>query len=129
MLKILCYIEDRGTFEFISVSDSGRLATRVHNPFAAVPEIQDLERLLKAKLDEADPKPDGLEELLEEIHKYNEVRSPYERVRYIKTLTPQLVRKIEFASMTCDARFAQYAEQCRNTIIEMKLEEIHKNAD
>lgn len=127
MLKVLCYIEDKEVFQFIAVSDSGRLATRVQNPFAAIPEIQDLEHVLREKLDSTDQKPDGLEELIEAVHRYNEGCAVYERIRHVKTLTPQLAHAINFASMSCDARSAQQTAQSRNTIIDMKLEEIKED--
>jgi hypothetical protein len=129
MLKVLCYIEDRGSFEFIAASESGRLATRTQNPFAGIPEIQDFERLMKAKLEAADPKPDGLAELVESIHQYNENLAPYERVRYVKTVTPQLVQAINNARTQCDIRAHVRAQQNAGVSIDQQLKVVKVEKD
>jgi hypothetical protein len=121
MLKVLCYIEDTGAFEYIATAESGRLATRSQNPFAQVPEIQDLERMLKAKLEATNPKPEGLSELIAEIHQYNETVAPYARVRHIKTITPQLAHTIKMATGNCDARHIIRAKQNLGIIIEQQF--------
>lgn len=129
MLRILCYIEDRGKFEYITASESGRLATRTQNPFAQNMEVQDLERVMKAKYDAADQKPEGLGELIEQIHQYNENVSTYERVRYIKTLTPALAQALEVARTQCDARSVIRTQQNQNTILDMKLNVVKVEKD
>jgi hypothetical protein len=118
MLKILCYVADKDAFEYIATAESGRLSTRTQNPFAQVPEVKDLERTLKARLEDYDPKPEGLAELIEEIHRYNETVAPYERVRYVKTITPQLAQTIKMAAVHCDTRHAIRAKQNLSTIID-----------
>lgn len=129
MLKILAYIEDRGGFEYIAASESGRLATRVQNPFAQIPEVQDLERVLKAKLEAADPKPEGLPELVEQIRQFNDTVSSYERVRYLKTITPELAKAIEIARTQCDTRAVRNAQQSQHTILNMDLKVVKVEKD
>jgi alpha-glucuronidase len=129
MLKTLCYIGDKGTFEYIAASESGRLATRTQNPFAKNPEVQDLERVMKAKYDAADQKPEGLGEMIEQIHQYNENVSTYERVRYIKSLTPALAQTLEVARTQCDARSVIRTQQNQHTILDMKLKVVKVEKD
>lgn len=129
MLKILCYIADRDTFEYIAASESGRLATRTQNPFSQIPEVQDLERTLKARLEDYDTKPEGLAELITEIQHYNENVSVYERVRYVKTLTPQLAHTIKMATGHCDARHAIRAKQNLSTVIDQGITVIKVEKD
>lgn len=128
MLKTLCYIADRDTFEFITVSESGLLSTRIQNSLSLIPEIEDLERLMKAKL-EANPDTEGLAEIVAEIHQYNENVSPFERVRYVKSVTPQLAQTL----MTCRAHFesksAVRKQQNANTILDMKLKVVEVEKD
>lgn len=123
MLKVLAYIEDLGEFRIIAASESGRLATRTQNPYAAIPEIQDFERFLKARLDANLPntKTEGLAELIEEVHQYNETVATYERVRYIKTLTPQLAQMIHHSRVQFDALSNIRGQQNQATIIDMQL--------
>lgn len=129
MLKTLCYIEDRGTLEYIAISDSGRLATRVKNPLASIPEILDLERVLKEKLDSANPKPEGLEDLIAEVHQYNETVSAFERVRYVKSLTPQLASQLQANHAHFKSMPLAYREQCANTVINMQFKEVKVEKD
>jgi hypothetical protein len=129
MLKILCYIESRGGFEFIATSESGRLATRVQDPFVGIAEIQDLERLMQEKLDNADPKPEGLAELVESIHQYNETVPPYERLRYLKEVTPAIAQKVNIARAQCDARAYQRGQQNMNTVIDMQINPAEEKKD
>lgn len=130
MLKILCYVADKDAFEYIAASESGRLATRIQNPFAQIPEIKDLERLLKENLEVIDgPKPDGWSEILDSVHQYNETVSPYERVRYIKTLTPQLSQAITMARAQCDARYSILSQQNQKTILNMELKVVKVEKD
>jgi regulator of replication initiation timing len=128
MLKILCYIGDRDTFEYIAVSESGRLATRTQNPFKNIPEIEDLERLMKEKL-ELNPNKEGLAEIVDSIHQYNETVSTYERVRYIKTLTPQLVQSFKEAFATCEVRSHRRQRDNFDTIIDMQLKVVKVERD
>lgn len=129
MLKVLCYLGDRDSFEYIAASESGRLVTRTQNPFGHIPEIQDLEKVLRAKLDADAPKPEGLVELVESIHQYNETVSAYERVRYVKTLTPQLAQTIKATSAHCDARHTIRSNQNQNTILDMQLKVVKVEKD
>jgi hypothetical protein len=129
MLKVPCYIEDKDSFEYIAVSESGRLSTRTQNPFAAIPAIQDLERVLKARLETAEMKPDGLAELIEEVRQHNETVTVYERVRYVKTVTPELVSAINQARAQCDSRAHIRSQQSQNTIIDMKLKVVKVEKD
>jgi hypothetical protein len=137
MLKVLCYIGDKDSFEYIAASESGRLATRTQNPFAAIPEIEDLERRLVAKLEgaqtkfklDATPIPEGLEETIEYVHQYNEGVAVYERVRYIKSLTPALAQTLEVARTQCDARSVICTQQNRNTVLDMKLKVVKVEKD
>jgi hypothetical protein len=121
MLKILCYVADKDAFEYITASESGRLATRTQNPFAQVPEIQDLERTLKARLEDYDPKPEGLSDLIAEVHQYNETVTTYERVRYVKTITPKLAHTIKMATGQCDARHAIRGKQNMSTVLDQGI--------
>jgi hypothetical protein len=120
MLKTLCYIADRDTFEYIAVSESGRLATRIQNPLAGIPEIEDLERLMQAKLD-ADPGKEGLAEIVAEIHQYNENVAPFERVRYVKAVTPQLAHALMTYRVHFESTHNARKQQNHNTILDMKL--------
>ncbi len=129
MLKILCYIADKDAFEYIASSESGRLATRIQNPFSQIPEIQDLERLLQAKFDEPEHKPEGLADLIASVHEYNETVSTYERVRYIKTITSQVQNAMNAARAQCDSRHAARNHQNQNTILDMKLTVIKVERD
>jgi hypothetical protein len=128
MLKTLCYIADRDSFEHIAVSESGRLATRIQNPFGHIPEIEDLERLMKAKLT-AEPDREGLAEIVAAIHQYNEGVPPYERVRYIKSLTPELAQKLKEGFANCEARSHVRQRQNLNTVLDMKLKVVKVEKD
>jgi hypothetical protein len=131
MLKTLCYIEDRGVFELISVSESGRLATKVQDPFAAIPEVQDFEKFLQARLDANLPrtKTEGLAELIADVHQYNNTVSDYERVRYLKTVTPQLVNMLNTARLACDSRFTARMQQNHKTFIDVELKVVKVEKD
>jgi hypothetical protein len=129
VLKVLCYIEDRGSLEYIAVSDSGRLAARTKNPLSVIPEIQDLERVMQAKLDAADPKPEGLANLVESIHQYNETVATYERVKYVKTVTPELAKAFHNAIQGFAAVPAMRAQQNANTVLDMELKVVKVEKD
>lgn len=129
MLKTLCYVEDRDAFEYIATSESGRLAARVKNPVSGVPEIEDLERVLQAKLDAADPKPEGLAELIEQVHQYNESVATFERVRYVKSLTPQLIQALKTFQVQLESQDMAKKQQNQNTILNMKLKVVKAEKD
>jgi len=131
MLKTLCYIEDRGIFELISVSESGRLATKVQDPFAAIPEVQDFEEFLQARLDANLPntKTEGLAALIEEVRQHNSTVSEYERVRHIKSITPELIKSINAARLSCDSRYGALMQQNRKTVLNMDLKVVKVEKD
>jgi hypothetical protein len=72
-------------------------------------------------LEDYDPKPEGLAELIAEIHQYNETVAPYERVRYVKTITPQLSKTIKMATGQCDARHAIRTKQNHSTVLDQGI--------
>lgn len=126
MLKVLAYLADKSEFNYIAVSESGRLATRVQNPLAAVPEIQDFERFLKARLDANEPntKTEGLAELIEDVQQYNETVSPFERLRYVENSTPALAHVLATTMAHFEMLPQMRKQQNSNTIIDMKFEEV-----
>jgi hypothetical protein len=130
MLKTLCYISDRDSFEFIAVSESGRLSTCTKNPFEHISEIQDLEDLLTKNLEACgENKPESWVEIVAAVHQYNETVSTYERVRYLKTITPQVAQMINMAVAHCDSRHALARQQNHNTIIDLKLKVVKVEKD
>jgi hypothetical protein len=130
MLKTLCYIADRKNFEYIAVSASGRLATRTQNPFGHIPEIEDLERLLKSNLETlSDKKHEEVADLIEAVHQYNETVSVYERVRYIRSLTPELTQKLKEGFANCENRSNVRQRQNFDTLFDMNLKVVKVEKD
>jgi hypothetical protein len=129
MLKVLCFIEDVRNFEYVAVSESGRLATRIADPLASVLEVKDLERVMQDKFDAADPKPEGLAEVIEGIRQFNDTVTPFERLRYVKSMTPHVAQAIFMSVRALNAATEMKRQEAKNTVLNMDLKVVKVEKD